>query len=72
MSNVDHLIELPDVYDGWSIAVISEPSYAYVNRWADENNPTRARSGYERRFRMVEEYIDRSGVPRGRLSNVVL
>lgn len=69
-SNVDHLIEIPFVYDGWSIAVIREP-YAYVNRWADENDPTRSREGYHRRFLATEEYIERSGVSRAARSTLI-
>lgn len=68
--NVDHVIEVPGAYDGWSIAVIREPVYAYVNRWAQKDDPLVAEPGYERRFRLTEEYIERSGVKRGRLSNV--
>jgi len=70
-SNVDHIIEIPGVYDGWSIAVISDPTYCYVNRWADENNPTIPMPGYERRFRATEEYIERSKVARGRVVDLV-
>lgn len=69
-SNVEYLIEIQGVYDGWSIAVINEPTYAYVNRWATKDDPLLAEPGYERRFRMTEEYIDRSGITRGRISKV--
>jgi len=68
-SKVDHLVEVRGVYDGWSIAVTAEP-YTYVNRWAVRDNPLVAKPGYERRFRLTEEYIQRSGVNRGRLDNL--
>ena len=69
-SNIDHLIEIPGVYDGWSIAVIREPTYAYVNRWARKDDPLLPEPEYERRYRRTEEYIEQSGVTRGRLENV--
>lgn len=69
-SNIDHLIEVSGVYDGWSIAVIRYPEYVYVNRWATYDDPSAPDPGYERRFRAAEEYIERSGIARGRRSDL--
>jgi hypothetical protein len=69
-SNVDHLVEVSGVYDGWSIAVIRHPEYKYVNRWATDDDPASPEPGYERRFYATEEYIERSGVLRGSRSEV--
>jgi hypothetical protein len=65
----DYLIEVPGVYDGWSIAVLNDP-YVYVNRWAEVDDPLTPAPGCERRYRMTEDYIEASGVPRGRLSAI--
>jgi hypothetical protein len=47
--DVDHLIELHDVYDGWSIAVLKDGTL--VNRWAGY-------ADYERRARKTQDEID--------------
>ncbi|WP_440711820.1 hypothetical protein [Herbiconiux sp. YIM B11900] len=70
-SNVDYTIEIPGVYDGWSIAVIAAPVYAYVNRWASDDDPLVPEPGYERRFAATEEYIERSKIARGLRRDVV-
>ncbi len=52
--DVDHIIELPDVYDGWSVAVLKDGSV--WNRWSNdtEDGPL---VGYERRYAATQRYI---------------
>lgn len=47
--DVDHTIELPHIYDGWSIAVLKDGTK--VNRWAGQR-------GYERRAKQVQDVLD--------------
>lgn len=54
-ADVAHTIEIPGVYDGWSIAVLKDGTM--INRWADTEDPTKPAEGYERRYRMTEEAI---------------
>ncbi|AYG02384.1 hypothetical protein [Gryllotalpicola protaetiae] len=56
---IAHLIELPGVYDGWSVAVLKDGTY--VNRWAYEDDPARPLEGYERRYRATQECIENWG-----------
>lgn len=49
------LIELRDVYDGWSIVLT--PENTLVNRWANAEG-TGAEPGYERRYEATERAID--------------
>ena len=49
---IDHLIELRDVYDGWSIAVYTDGTIK--NRWANDAGDG-PEPGYERRWRMTED-----------------
>ena len=53
MNNIDHLIELRGVYDGWSIAVYQDGTMR--NRWAEEDGSPIA--GCERRWRAAEDAI---------------
>lgn len=53
--DIDHLIELPDVYDGWSIAVLKDGTR--VNRWANADD-TGPREGYERRYTLTQQALD--------------
>lgn len=53
MNNIDHLIELRGVYDGWSIAVYQDGTLR--NRWAEQDGSPMA--GYERRWRATEDAI---------------
>ena len=50
---IAHIIELRDVYDGWSIAVLKDGSL--VNRWAEPDGTPRA--GYEGRFKATEDAL---------------
>lgn len=50
---IAHLIELRNVYDGWSIAFMKDGTL--VNRWADDDG--NALAGYERRFNATAEAI---------------
>lgn len=52
-NQINHLIELRGVYDGWSIAVMKDGSL--VNRWAKDDGS--AAKGYERRWAATEEAI---------------
>ena len=52
-AQIDHLIELRGVYDGWSIARLKDGSL--VNRWADNDGVVH--EGYERRWRATEDTI---------------
>lgn len=54
--DVKHTIEIPAIFDGWSIAVLHDGTM--VNRWADTEDPTRPAEGYERRYRMTQEIIE--------------
>ena len=45
---IDHLVELRGVYDGWSVAVMKDGTK--INRWANE-------PGYERRAAIVDAYL---------------
>jgi hypothetical protein len=50
---IDYLVELRGVYDGWSIAVHKDGTLR--NRWAgDDGN---AKPGYERRWLAAEDAI---------------
>lgn len=57
-ADVDHIIELPEVYDGWSIAVLKDGTW--WNRWSNDDD-TGPREGYERRYRLTQVYIDTYG-----------
>lgn len=50
-----HLIELRDVYDGWS--VVATKDGRFINRWANDDG-SGPEPGYERRWAKTEEYID--------------
>jgi hypothetical protein len=55
------LIELPGVYDGWSIAQL--PDGRMLNRWSDEAG-TGPAAGMQRRWEATEVYIsEHDGVP---------
>lgn len=56
---IDHTIELRGVYDGWSIAVLTDGTL--VNRWANDADDG-AEPGYERRFAATQVHIDRMRV----------
>lgn len=49
-ADIDHLIEIPGIYDGWSIARLKDGRV--VNRWAGID-------GYEQRAGRVQAYIER-------------
>jgi len=51
---VAYLIELRGVYDGWSVARMTDGSLR--NRWANEDGTPR--EGYERRFEAAQKYIE--------------
>ena len=55
--DVAYRIELPGVYDGWSVALLTDGTMR--NRW--ENPDGTPREGYERRWAATQEYIDRNG-----------
>lgn len=48
-AEVDHLIELRGVYDGWSVKVLKDGTR--INRWAGI-------PGYERRAAIVEAFLN--------------
>lgn len=52
-TEIDYLIELRGVYDGWSIAVHKDGTLR--NRWAGEDG--KAEPGYERRYGAAERAI---------------
>lgn len=52
---IAELVELPGVYDGWSIAVLTDGTR--INRWANEDG-TAAREGYERRYLLTQKVLD--------------
>lgn len=64
--DIDHLIELSEVYDGWSIAVIRDGTL--VNRWARPEAPYRGLPGYERRFQQTQLVIEQIMMDRQRTS----
>lgn len=47
--DIDHLIEIRGVYDGYSVIVLKDGTW--VNRWAGV-------PGYERRAAATQEYIE--------------
>lgn len=51
---IDHLIELRGVYDGWSIAVMTDGTIK--NRWANDAGDG-PEPGYERRWFATEDAI---------------
>lgn len=51
---IDHLIELRGVYDGWSIAVYTDGTIK--NRWTNDAGDG-PEPGYERRWRAAEDAI---------------
>lgn len=53
MDQVDHLVELRGVYDGWSIAVYTDGTIH--NRWADSKG--QPHPGYERRWAATRDAI---------------
>lgn len=56
---IDHLVQLQVVYDGWSIAVLKDGRR--INRWANDEG-TGPEEGYERRYRMTQEVLDETPV----------
>lgn len=54
--DVDVLIEIHGVYDGWSILKLKDGRM--INRWADPEDPSRPMVGYERRFRATQDAIE--------------
>lgn len=52
--DIDQLIELRGVYDGWSVAVLKDGTL--VNRWADADG--NAIPGYERRWKATRDFIN--------------
>ena len=52
---VEYTIELPGVYDGWSIALMKDGTL--FNRWANEEGTGPAK-GYERRYERTQHHID--------------
>ena len=54
--DVDYLVEVRGVYDGWSIAVMKDGSY--VNRWEDPDNPGCAVPGFESRFEKIRAALE--------------
>jgi hypothetical protein len=63
---IDHLIELRGVYDGWSIAVMADGTYE--NRWANKAGDGPA-PGYERRWRAAEDAIAKLADPPEKRAN---
>lgn len=55
--DIDYVISLREVYDGWSIAVLKDGTV--WNRWqnADGDGPT---PGYEHRYQATQEYIEKN------------
>lgn len=53
--DIDHLIEFPRIYDGWSVAVLHDGTM--VNRWANDDD-TGPQIGYERRYAAVQKFIE--------------
>lgn len=60
---IDHLIQLCGVYDGWSIAVLKDGRR--INRWANDDN-TGPEPGYERRYEATQRVLDGRGEDDGR------
>lgn len=54
--DIAELIEYPEVYDGWSVAVMRDGTL--VNRWADPEHPERPRHGYERRYEATQKAME--------------
>jgi hypothetical protein len=53
--DIDVLIELDNVYDGWSILKLKDGTL--INRWADPETGL-ALEGYERRWQLTQDAID--------------
>lgn len=53
--DIETLIELQGVYDGWSILKLKDGTL--INRWADPATGI-AWAGYERRWRLTQETIE--------------
>lgn len=51
---IDYLVEIAGIYDGWSIAVLKDGSQ--VNRWENDEG-TGPGPGYERRYIRTQELI---------------
>ena len=54
-SEVVHLIEIPGVYDGWSVAVLADGRY--WNRWGNDAQDG-PEPGYESRYAKTQEHIN--------------
>ena len=61
---IAHLVELRGVYDGWSIAVLTDGTQ--VNRWENDEG-TGAKPGYERRYDAAQKAIAASSSTGGEL-----
>lgn len=59
---IESIIELRGVYDGWSVAVLKDGTH--VNRWKDHETG-KALEGYEYRYDVTEAYL-RGEEPNGR------
>lgn len=53
-SPIAHLVEFPDIYDGYSVIAMKDGTF--INRWAEADGA--AIPGYERRWAKTQEYID--------------
>lgn len=51
IENIDHVIEIRGVYDGWSVAVLTDGTW--VNRWA-EGEWAGSRRDYETELYITE------------------
>lgn len=55
---IDHVIELRGVYDGWSIAVLKDGRM--LNRWANDAGDG-PEPGYERRYELTKKAMESDG-----------
>lgn len=54
-NRIAHLIEYPTIYDGWSVAVLTDGTL--VNRWANDDD-TGPEPGYERRYEATQRALE--------------
>lgn len=54
-AEIDHLVEIQGLYDGWSIAVFRDGRV--YNRWQSKENCLLPAEGLQRRYEETEKYI---------------
>lgn len=55
IEDIDHVVELQDVYDGYSVIVLKDGTR--INRWASQHEANQAEYGREHRWSLTQRYL---------------